>query len=66
MKRWSTPGEAFAYETGYIEGRADIVRCKECKHLSNDRIAPELYRICRKYGCGKADDGFCDEGERRE
>ena len=23
MYRWSTPGEAHAYETGYIEGRAD-------------------------------------------
>lgn len=23
MKRWSTPGEAHAYETGYIEGMAD-------------------------------------------
>lgn len=24
MKRWSTPGEYFAYETGYIEGKADV------------------------------------------
>lgn len=23
MSRWRTPGEAYAYETGYIEGRAD-------------------------------------------
>lgn len=26
MNRWSTPGEAYAYETGYIEGRADAVK----------------------------------------
>lgn len=26
MSRWSTPGEAYAYETGYIEGRADAVK----------------------------------------
>lgn len=26
MIRWSTPGEAYAYETGYIEGRADAVK----------------------------------------
>ena len=26
MSRWSTPGEAFAYETGYIEGRADAIQ----------------------------------------
>lgn len=43
-----------------------IVRCKDCIHLSNDRIAPERHRICRKYGVGKPDDGFCDEGERKE
>ena len=44
----------------------DIVRCKDCKHLSADRIAPEWNRICRKYGVGKSDDGFCDEVERKE
>ena len=26
MNRWSKPGEAYAYETGYIEGRADAVK----------------------------------------
>lgn len=26
MNRWSTPGEAYAYETGYIKGRADAVK----------------------------------------
>ena len=26
MSRWSTPGEAYAYETGYIEGMADAKR----------------------------------------
>ena len=42
-----------------------VVRCKDCKHLSADRIAPEWHRICRKYGVGKPDDGFCDEVERK-
>lgn len=42
------------------------VRCKDCKNLSEDRIAPEWNRICRKYGVGKSDDGFCDEAERKE
>lgn len=42
-----------------------VVRCKECKHLSNDRITPEFDRVCRLYGCGKKEYGFCDEGERR-
>lgn len=57
------------YEKGYADGRlardSEIVRCKDCKHLSADRIAPEWHRICRKYGVGKPDDGFCDEVERK-
>lgn len=44
----------------------EVVRCKYCKHLSTDRIAPEFYSICRKYGVGKPDDGFCDEAKRKE
>ena len=43
-----------------------IVRCKNCENLSADRIAPEWNRICRKYGIGKSDYGFCDEAERKE
>lgn len=57
------------YEKGYADGRrardSEIVRCKDCKHLSEDRIAPEWHRICRKYGVEKPDDGFCDEVERK-
>ena len=26
ISRWSTPGEAHAYETGYIEGRAEVMQ----------------------------------------
>lgn len=44
----------------------EVVRCKDCKHLSEDRIAPEWQRICRWLGVGKSDDGFCDKGKRRE
>lgn len=44
----------------------EVVRCRDCKNLSEDRIAPEWNRICRKYGCGKSDDGYCDEFKRKE
>lgn len=44
----------------------EVVRCKDCLHLSEDRIAPEWLRICRKCGAGKSDDGFCNEAERKE
>lgn len=26
MNKWSKPGEAYAYETGYIEGRANAIK----------------------------------------
>lgn len=42
-----------------------IVRCGECEHLTNDRICPRWERICELTGRGKAEDGYCDEGERR-
>lgn len=48
------------------EAICTLTRCGDCKHLSSDRIAPDWNRICRKYGVGKPDDGFCDEGERKE
>lgn len=64
MKRWSTPGEAFAYETGYIEGRADIVRCKDCKHNSLKRMTGNAF--C-ELGIGLSQIyDFCSMGERRE
>lgn len=44
----------------------EVGRCKDCKHLSDVKIAPKWNRVCRLIGCGKALDGFCDEWERRE
>lgn len=41
------------------------VCCENCEYLSEDRIAPEWNRICRKYGVGKTGDGFCDEAKRK-
>lgn len=53
------------YTAGYFHREIEIIRCKDCKHLSDDRIAPDWKSICKKFGCGKSDNGFCDEGERR-
>ncbi len=50
----------------YAERVSILVRCKDCKYLSKDEIAPEFYRICKRYGVGKPDNGFCDEAERSE
>ena len=43
-----------------------VIRCNDCRHLSENRIAPDWHRICRLQGVGKTDDGFCDEAERKE
>ena len=64
MKRWSTPGEAFAYETGYIEGRADIVRCKYCKYHEDEE--PGMVYCQHIVGGWVSDESFCSRGERRE
>lgn len=57
MKRWSTPGEAVAYEMGYIEGKADIVRCKDCIAYNGDN------RICYEDICA-SENGYCWLGEK--
>lgn len=36
-----------------------VVRCKDCKHYSNQA------GVCRWYRRTKFDEGFCDRGERR-
>lgn len=43
----------------------EIVRCKDCRHLSESRIGPVWCRICRLQGVGKSDGGYCDEAERK-
>ena len=39
MNRWTTVGEAFAYEKGYIEGRADAIQQQwiSCSEMMPDR-----------------------------
>lgn len=49
---------------GTIRKREELVRCGECIHLTNDRICPRWERICELTGGGKAENGYCDEGER--
>lgn len=39
-----------------------IVRCKDCCHNEGSLSDP----WCRIYECRKSNNGFCDEGKRRE
>lgn len=71
MKRWSTAGECAAYEAGYIEGQADIIRCKDCKHCEwyikahyKNGIEVESHE-CRKYKMAVTPNWFCADGERK-
>lgn len=62
------------WERGYADGKMDgykmrdteLVRCIECQYLTQTRITTKFYRVCRRYGAGKSDDGFCDEGKRKD
>lgn len=38
----------------------EVVRCRNCKHYSNQA------GVCRWYRRTKFDDGFCDRGERKD
>ena len=61
--------KSIGYEKGRADGYAEAlesepkVRCKDCKYLTDDRIAPNWQRRCGLYGVGKAEDGYCDEVE---
>lgn len=53
------------YEKGYADAMAFIVRCKNCKHCSNN--TPDGFHWCDEHERGSlCDDDFCSYGERRE
>lgn len=41
------------------------VRCMDCKHSYTIRYNGELKRVCRYMLGFRAENGFCDRGERR-
>ena len=57
MSRWSTPGEAYAYETGYIEGRADAVEVRHGKWQKDEQYT----FICSVCGCEAYSDAFGEQ-----
>ena len=46
----------------------EVVRCKDCKYFTQDKIADEIMDICVYFGgmVSIASDGFCSYSERRE
>lgn len=50
------------YEKGYADAKAEIVRCKDCKHYTEPNI-----EYCELYGVMVllSEDDFCSKGERR-
>ena len=56
------------YEKGYADAKAELVRCKDCKHIMHSAIYKKLF-CTNIYGlrdiCISKDD-FCSYGERRE
>lgn len=62
-----------AFELGREDAKAEIVRCKDCKHFEYDHPylvqgVPVLgHLVCNKWGdgCRTSEDGFCFLAERR-
>lgn len=44
MSRWTTPGEAQAYETGYIEGKADAFE-RAVMFSDDEDLQDVIYRL---------------------
>ena len=52
------------YNKGYADAKAELVRCKDCKHRYTLQSG---HSFCREhFPLGKYDDDFCSYGERRE
>ena len=53
------------YEKGYADAKAELVRCRDCKHCSAN--TPDGLHWCDEHERGSLmDDDFCSYGERRE
>lgn len=53
---------AFVYDVVPTVDAVEVVRCKDCCHNEGSLSEP----WCRIYECRKSNNGFCDEGERKE
>lgn len=56
------------YEAGYKAAKAEIVRCKDCKHYSPDNKKGLLHSPCDRIFAMSIckEDSFCSFGERKE
>lgn len=52
------------YEAGCAAANAQIVRCKDCKHMS--RLINMVHCDAWERFNGMGEDGFCNYGERKE
>lgn len=57
------------FKEGYIKGcadaRADIVRCKDCKHYSKLKEGSQFIGWCYEWHtCGWEEDDYCSKGEK--
>lgn len=58
------------YDTGYKAAKAEIVRCKDCKHYKNESYPyrPNAHMMCTCWNdyLPTEPDDFCSSGERKE
>ena len=52
------------YQKGYADRDAEIVRCKDCKHVECEGVKGFL--VCDLSGFSHSPEFFCADGERRK
>lgn len=57
-----------AFDDGYRKRDAEIVRCKDCKYMTEHDFADGniAYWTCSVWDSGTNYDGYCHYGEREE
>lgn len=52
------------YEKGYADGKATVIRCKDCKHWNPEENS--IHGICKLQGVHYTGSWFCGDASRKE
>lgn len=44
---------------------AELIRCKDCRYAKQSKLLPDRFCICKLEDITKAQEDFCECGERR-
>lgn len=57
------------WRTAYERGKAEVVRCKDCKYQDKGENESESWNVCKYRPClyfSIDDDDYCSNGERKD